>query len=127
MRIGEVRFADYFSAQGDADEIRTFRHGEGQTGRARASRSPLFLFAITAAEACIGERVGIEGSYRRGLHPYVEMSRLTTDAKIMHRTYSRWVQLALTAAATTAEWIWLNAVRQTVGRDRDCAFRGPLR
>jgi hypothetical protein len=55
------------------------------------------------------------------------MSRLTTDAKIMHRTYSRWVQLALTAAATTAEWIWLNAVRQTVGRDRDCAFRGPLR
>ena len=67
-----------------------------------------FLFAITAAEACIGERVIIEGWYRRGLRPYVEMSRLTTDAKITHRTFSRWVQLALAAGATAVGWIWLS-------------------
>ena len=68
-----------------------------------------FLFAITAAEACIGERVVIEGWYRRGLRPYVEMSRLTSDANVTHRTYSLWVQLALAAAAVTIGWIWLNA------------------
>jgi len=68
-----------------------------------------FLFALTAAEACIGERVVIEGWYRRGLRPYVEMSRLTTEAHITHRTYSRWVQLAVAAAAVTIGWIWLNA------------------
>jgi len=69
MRIGEVCFADYFSAQGDADEIRTFRRG-GRTSRTRQSVpfAP-FLFAITAAEACIGERVVIESWYRRGLRP----------------------------------------------------------
>ena len=51
-----------------------------------------FLCAITEAEACIRERVVIEGWYRRA-----------------------------------AGWIWLNAVRQTPGRDRGCAIRGPLR
>ena len=70
-----------------------------------------FLFAIRAAETCIGERVVIDGWYRRGLRPYVEMSRLTTDRHVTFRTYSRWVQLVLAAAASAGGWIWLNAVR----------------
>ena len=69
-----------------------------------------FLFAITEAEACIGEHVVIEGWYRRGLRPYVEMSRLTTGANVIHRTYSRWIQLALAAAAVVIGWMWLNGV-----------------
>jgi hypothetical protein len=59
-----------------------------------------FLFAITAAENYVGRRVVIEGWYRRGLRPYVEMSKITIpEDERSHRGYSRWVQLALAAAA----------------------------
>lgn len=67
-----------------------------------------FLFAVTDAEMYIGQRVVIEGWFRRGLTPYVEMSRLTAEDNSIHRTYSRWVQCALAIAAVVVGWHWMN-------------------
>lgn len=61
-----------------------------------------FLFAVTAAEDLTGALVTIEGWFRRGMRPYVEMSRLTTADGRTHRAFSRWVQLAFAAACVAA-------------------------
>lgn len=65
------------------------------------------LFAIGSADSFIGQTVEVEGWFRRGLTPYVEMSRLTGEDGSVHRTYSRWVQCALAVAAVVAGWYWL--------------------
>jgi heat shock protein HtpX len=67
-----------------------------------------FLFAITAAENYIGQQVEVEGWFRRGLRPYVEMSKLTGEDHSSHRAYSRWIQLILAAIAVAAGWLWLH-------------------
>jgi hypothetical protein len=67
-----------------------------------------FLFAVTAAENYVGQEVVVEGWFRRGLAPYVEMSKLTGTDNISHRTYSRWVQLILAAVAVAIGWLWLH-------------------
>jgi Zn-dependent protease with chaperone function len=67
-----------------------------------------FLFAIAEADSLIGQTVDIEGWFRRGLTPYVEMSRLRGEDGSVHRTYSRWVQSALAIAAAVVGWLWLN-------------------
>ena len=66
-----------------------------------------FLFALTSAESFIGQTVEIEGWYRRGLRPYVEMSHLSADDGTSERTYSRWVQSALAVGAIVVGWFWL--------------------
>jgi hypothetical protein len=63
------------------------------------------LFATTSVEDLTGREVTIDGWYRRGMRPYVEMSRLTTSAGQTHRAYSRWVQLGLAAAAVVVAWM----------------------
>jgi heat shock protein HtpX len=65
-----------------------------------------FLFALNADEY-IGQRVTIEGWYRRGLRPYVEMSSLATQDGKMSRAWSRWVQYLLAAGAMAAGYLWL--------------------
>jgi len=65
-----------------------------------------FLFALNADEY-IGQRVVIEGWFRRGLRPYVEMSSLTTNDGNTSRAWSRWVQYLLAVAAMAAGYIWL--------------------
>jgi heat shock protein HtpX len=66
-----------------------------------------FLFGSSEAESYVDQDVVIEGWYRRGAVPYVEMSKITAEYHQVHRTYSRWVQCALSAAAIVAGWIWL--------------------
>jgi heat shock protein HtpX len=66
-----------------------------------------FIFAVTEAENYIGKHVEIEGWFRRGLTPYVEMSRLTGEDGVTHRTYARWVQYVLAAIAVTVGFLWL--------------------
>jgi len=66
-----------------------------------------FIFAMGAVDGYIGQEVTIDGWFRRGLTPYVEMSRVTGADLKTHRTYSRWVQYALAAVATAAGWLWL--------------------
>ena len=68
-----------------------------------------FLFSITAAQDYIGQKVVIEGWFRRGLSPYVEMSRLTGHDGTVHRAYSRWVQYAVAGIATVMGCLWLLA------------------
>jgi heat shock protein HtpX len=53
-----------------------------------------FLFATTAAENYIDQEVVIEGWSRRGLRPYVEMSKISNAHGESHRAYSRWIQYA---------------------------------
>lgn len=65
-----------------------------------------FLFAISGAENLIGQEVVVEGWFRRGLAPYVEMSKVTDKARNTHRAYSRWVQLILAAIAVAIGWLW---------------------
>ena len=66
-----------------------------------------FLFAITNAEAYIGQEVTVEGWFRRGAAPYVEMGKLTDSDGLTHRTYSRWIQYALALGATALGCLWL--------------------
>jgi hypothetical protein len=66
-----------------------------------------FLFAVGAADTLIGQMVDVEGWFRRGLKPYVEMSRLTGEDGSVHRTYSRRIQCALAMAAVVSGWFWL--------------------
>ena len=68
-----------------------------------------FLFAIKA-EDLIGQDVEIEGWFRRGLAPYVEMSSLTQKYGTRHRAYSRWVQQGLAAIAIVIGMIWLKGI-----------------
>ena len=64
------------------------------------------LFALNADEY-IGQSVVIEGWFRRGLRPYIEMSSLTTNDGKTSRAWSRWVQYALAAGAMVAGYLWL--------------------
>jgi Zn-dependent protease with chaperone function len=91
-----------------------------------------FFFAVRSADRLIGEKVKLRGWYRRGLKPYVEIARveatvskarrgrgMTTlfggddsDAPIeyeqlVERSYSQWIQLALTAACVGIGVVWL--------------------
>jgi heat shock protein HtpX len=90
------------------------------------------LFALRSADRMVGERVTVQGWYRRGLKPYIEMSRVEATLskassetgpislfgkdgargpleyeKIVERSYSRWIQLAASAACTAVGIFWL--------------------
>jgi Zn-dependent protease with chaperone function len=65
-----------------------------------------FIFGTSEAEAYTGQEVVVEGWFRRGMTPYVEMAKIS-DGYSVHRTYSRWVQLAVALAAIAIGWAWL--------------------
>jgi heat shock protein HtpX len=89
------------------------------------------LFALRSADRLVGERVKVQGWYRRGLKPYIEMSRVEARVskasgatyvslfnnenssqpleyeQIVERSYSRWIQLAASAACAAAGIVWL--------------------
>lgn len=93
------------------------------------------FFAVKDANSFIGETITVRGWYRRGLRPYVEISeiysnvseakingsgpisifsRATLDASesakttvLYRRSYSRWIQLAVSAAVCVAGIVWI--------------------
>jgi Zn-dependent protease with chaperone function len=89
------------------------------------------FFAIGEAHRFIGERVTVQGWYRRGLKPYIEISRIEARVsklsgekitrifgsegatrpleyeQVVGRSYSRWIQLAASAACTAVGIIWM--------------------
>jgi hypothetical protein len=90
------------------------------------------FFALRSADRLIGERVKVQGWYRRGLKPYVEVSRVESrvskarpgrgfttifggegaDAPLEYedlkeRSYSQWIQLAGSAICIAAGIVWL--------------------
>jgi len=50
------------------------------------------LFALDANK-WIGQKITLEGWYRRGMKPYVELSKLTGEKGDSHTSYSRWLQM----------------------------------
>lgn len=64
-----------------------------------------FLFAISEAANYIDQEVVVEGWFRRGMTPYVEMSRLICGENV-HRAYSRWIQYAGAVIAITIGCMW---------------------
>lgn len=89
-------------------------------------------FAINNVDRYIGEQVTLKGWYRRGLRPYVELSQIETTVTkfktsdgpvslfanrenteppervhLVSRSYSRWIQMAGSAAAAAIGVIWL--------------------
>jgi heat shock protein HtpX len=64
-------------------------------------------FALENAEAYMGGKVTVDGWFRRGLKPYVEMAKITDDLDLTHRAYSRWVYYAASVIAIVAGALWL--------------------
>ena len=65
------------------------------------------LFGWGSAEQYVGRKVTVEGWFRRGLRPYVEMSKLTDSEGKSRRLYSRWIQCGGAAIAVMLGWLWL--------------------
>jgi Zn-dependent protease with chaperone function len=90
------------------------------------------FFAIRSADRFIGTRVKVQGWYRRGLKPYVEIARIEATVnkaapgsgvtslfgkggagaplvyeQLVERSYSRWIQLAIAAVCAAVGAIWL--------------------
>jgi Zn-dependent protease with chaperone function len=90
------------------------------------------FFALRSADRLVGERINVQGWYRRGLKPYVEISRVEAKVskatagsgpvtlfgkdgssapieyeQLVERSYSRWIQLAGSALCTAIGLIWL--------------------
>jgi hypothetical protein len=89
-------------------------------------------FAFHTADRLVGQPVKVQGWYRRGSEPYIEISRIeacvakpTADTGLIslfgkegdrrqlqyeflvERSYSRWIQLQLSAACAAAGIVWL--------------------
>lgn len=69
------------------------------------------LFAVSSVDSLEGQQVTIEGWFRRGLRPYVEMSQLTDEDGKTHRAWSRWVQIGVEVAAIALGAFWWYSVR----------------
>ena len=90
------------------------------------------FFAVRSADRFIGERVKVQGWYRRGIKPYVELARIEATVnkpaegsgpmslferngsaapldyeQLVERSYSRWIQLVAAAVCATIGVIWL--------------------
>lgn len=65
-----------------------------------------FWFAVTEANSYIGQKVVIDGWFRRGLRPYVEMGVLTAEDGRKHRAWSRWIQYGVALLVVLAGLFW---------------------
>jgi hypothetical protein len=90
------------------------------------------FFAFHTADRLVGQYVKVQGWYRRGLRPYIEIARIeacvskpTADSGpvslfgkpgerkpleyefLVERSYSKWIQLQLSAACAAAGIVWL--------------------
>jgi hypothetical protein len=59
------------------------------------------LMLSQASDRWVGQRVTLEGWYRRGMTPFIELSRITGEQGDSHRSYSRWIQMAAAVAVST--------------------------
>ena len=66
-----------------------------------------FIFGTGKAEEYVGQNVVVEGWYRRGLAPYIEMAKLTGENGRSSRLYSRWIQAMAAAVCVAIGWLWL--------------------
>ena len=66
-----------------------------------------FIFGTGKADEYVGQEVTVEGWYRRGLTPFIEMSKLTGENGGSSRLYSRWIQSLAAAVCVCIGWLWL--------------------
>jgi heat shock protein HtpX len=66
-----------------------------------------FLFGTVKADDYVGQEISVDGWFRRGLVPYVEIYRLTNQAGKVRKLYSRWIQCAGAAVCIVVGVIWL--------------------
>jgi len=85
------------------------RDGTGMVFLLYRSSIPLarWIFGTVSADNYMGQEVKVEGWFRRGLVPYVELSKLTDGNGQSRRLYSRWIQCAAAAAAVILAWLWM--------------------
>jgi hypothetical protein len=69
--------------------------------------SSSFSTSTGKAEEGIGQEITVEGWHRRGLTPYIEMSKLTGENGKSSRLYSRWIQSLAAAVCLAIGWLWL--------------------
>ena len=69
------------------------------------------MFAVTEAHKYIGQHVVIEGWFRRGVSPYIEMGRLTSEDGRAHVAWSRWIHHGMAALLTIAGAVWFALAR----------------
>jgi hypothetical protein len=69
------------------------------------------IFALSSADRYIGQRVVIEGWFRRGLRPYLEISCLMGEDGKPRRAYSRWVQYGAAAVVAMGGFVWMAVAR----------------
>jgi heat shock protein HtpX len=69
------------------------------------------MFAVTEAHKYIGQQVVIEGWFRRGMRPYIEMGRLTSEDGRAHVAWSRWIHHGMAALLTIAGAVWFALAR----------------
>ena len=69
------------------------------------------MFAVTAAANYIGQKVVIEGWFRRGLRPYVEMGYLTGEDGDLHVTSTRFVHYGAAALVVIGGLLWMAVAR----------------
>ena len=64
------------------------------------------MFALTEADSYIGQKVVIDGWFRRGLRPYIEMGRLTGEDGFALTTWSRRVHYGLAGLTMLGGLLW---------------------
>ena len=69
------------------------------------------MFAVTTAAGYIGQQVVIEGWFRRGMRPYIEMGYLTGEDGKPHVTWSRWIHYGAAALVAIGGLLWLAVAR----------------
>jgi hypothetical protein len=65
-----------------------------------------FVFRTSEAKDYIDKEVVIEGWFRQGVAPYIEMSKISDEYDNVYRSYSRWVKLAVAVAAIEIGLFW---------------------
>lgn len=65
------------------------------------------MFAFTASAGYIGQKVVIDGWFRRGMRPYIEMGRLTGEDGVPLISWARSVQHIMAALLAVGGLLWL--------------------
>jgi hypothetical protein len=78
-----------------------------------------FVFGTSEAKDYIDKEVVVEGWFRQGEAPYVELSKISDDYGNGHRAYSRWVKLAVAVAVIEIGLIWFLYIYKSIPFPKD--------
>jgi hypothetical protein len=73
-----------------------------------------FIFGTSEAKDYVDQEVVVDGWFRRGAEPYVEMSKISNGYGSMYRSYTRWVKLAVAVAAIEIGLFWFLYIYKSI-------------